>query len=58
MQGAGYSCGAKEVSATQGLKVWQSYYDEAKVAIPILTPGENITLTAQITADHGGQAWF
>jgi len=46
MQGAGYSCGAKEVSATQGLKIWQNYYIKAKVSIPILTPGENITLTA------------
>jgi hypothetical protein len=58
LHGEGYSCGAKEVAYTQGLKTWQNWYDEAKVDIPILTPGENITLHISITADHGGQAWF
>jgi len=56
--GAGYSCGAKETAAAQGLATWQQWYDTAKVSVPIITPGEDIAVHLTITADHGGQSWF
>jgi len=56
--GAGHSCGAKETAASQGLVTWQQWYTKAKVAVPIITPGEDLALEITITADHGGQSWF
>ena len=44
MHGAGYPCGAKEEDYTLGVEKWQQWYDEAKVPVPIITPGKNITL--------------
>lgn len=58
IDGNGYSCGAKEGPAAQGLNVWQKWYDAAKVAVPSITPGQDILVQITITADHGGQAWF
>jgi len=58
IDGNGYSCGAKEGPAAQGLNVWQKWYDAAKVAVPSITPGQDIPVQITITADHGGQAWF
>jgi hypothetical protein len=44
LHGDGYSCGAKEEDYTLGLKKWQDWYDEAKVDVPTITAGGNITL--------------
>eukprot|EP00927_Polykrikos_kofoidii_P034385 TRINITY_DN2918_c0_g1_i2.p1 TRINITY_DN2918_c0_g1~~TRINITY_DN2918_c0_g1_i2.p1 ORF type:complete len:518 (+),score=68.54 TRINITY_DN2918_c0_g1_i2:134-1555(+) len=56
--GEGYSCGAKEVSASQGLATWQKWYDAAEVQVPTISPGQEIAVQITITADHGGQSWF
>jgi len=56
--GAGYSCGAKEASASQGLATWQAMYDKAKVPVPPIAPGQEISVNITITADHGGQSWL
>ena len=58
MEGAGYSCGAKEDASSQGLATWQTWYDQAKVAVPSITPGDEISVNITITADHGGQSWL
>lgn len=58
LNGAGYSCGAKEASEAQGLATWQKWYDAAGVPVPKILPGAEIPVKIKITADHGGQSWF
>jgi len=52
------SCGANSNVFAQGLDVWQKWYDAAGIDVPVLTPGSDFELTAEMDADHGGQAWF
>jgi len=52
------SCGANSDEFARGLDVWQKWYDAAGIAVPVLTPGSDIRIRAEMNADHGGQAWF
>jgi len=54
----GSSCGAREADYAKGLDVWQKWYDASGVPVPTLTPGSNLEVSATLTADHGGLAWF
>lgn len=58
VNGAGYSCGAKEAASSLGLATWQKWYDAAGVPVPTISPGEEIAVKITITADHGGQSWL
>jgi len=52
------SCGANSDEFALGLDVWQKWYDAAGIAVPVLTPGSDVMVKAEMNADHGGQAWF
>jgi len=54
----GGSCGAYEVEYTRGLDLWQQWYDQAGEPVPELVPGSDMAVRMNLTADHGGQAWF
>jgi len=56
----GASCGARPTGDdyARGLDLWQQWYDQSGFAVPVLTPGADMTVRAKITADHGGQAWM
>jgi len=49
------SCGG---AGTDGLDVWEKWYNQAGVAIPELVPGSDFKLKFTLTADHNGQAWM
>jgi len=52
------NCGATSQSITQGLNVWQKWYDAGGIDVPVITPGSDMKMRARMTADHGGQAWL
>jgi len=54
----GASCGAISAEYARGLDLWQKWYDAANMSVPTLRPGSTIDVTARVTADHLGQAWF
>jgi len=54
----GNYCGSDEDVNSEGLWLWQQWYDSAGVPVETLQPGEDITMSATITADHGGQVWM
>jgi len=52
------SCGGTSDVYARGLEVWQEWYDAAGLPVPVLTPGSDLSVAAEITADHGGQWWI
>lgn len=51
-------CGAKQDEYARGLDLWQKWYDSTGTPVPELVPGSDMVVRANLTADHGGQAWF
>jgi len=52
------SCGAHSDVHARGLDVWQKWYDHGGIAVPVLTPGSDMRVRAELSTDHGGQSWF
>merc|ERR550525_49486 len=57
--GPSSSCGAGGGEQyNQGLQLWQSWFEAAKISVPSIKPNTSLEVTVEFTADHGGQAWF
>ena len=41
-----------------GLDAWQQWYDAAGIAVPVITPGSEMKVRIEWSADHGGQYLF
>lgn len=54
----GNACGATSDYYTEGVGVWDKWYDAARVSLAEMVPGSEIKFDFTITADHGGQSWI